>query len=280
MLKWNANSELDLAGYYIYHGTASRSYGAPMDAGVATTYTVTGLTDGVTYYFGVTARDVAGNESSYSNEVSKTIGGSPGGDTTPPEDVRNFSAVAGDAQVALSWINPLDADYLGVHIQYLTDRYPSGLADGVLLGNFTGQPNAAMNAMHTGLQNGVTYYYAASSYDLSGNFQMTALAAATPTAGQPSPSLPPSDVSSPSSGGGCGVITTGGGEPPATGPMMLNLMPSYLLILLVGMLRWYRKAISRLWLHGSVHASVYPRLSVSAVSAVCSAVFVLIGFRG
>ena len=82
-LNWDPNVESDLAGYYVYHGTASGSYGAPMDAGVATTYTVTGLTDGVTYYFSVTARDVAGNESGYSNEVSKTIGGGAPGAIRP-----------------------------------------------------------------------------------------------------------------------------------------------------------------------------------------------------
>src|SRR4030042_17810 len=71
-LAWDANSEPDLAGYKVYYGTASRVYGTPMNVGNVTTYTVTGLTLGQTYYMAVTAFDNAtpANESGYSTEVS------------------------------------------------------------------------------------------------------------------------------------------------------------------------------------------------------------------
>jgi hypothetical protein len=63
-------------GYRVYYGTASHTYiqsvGAGINAGNATTFTVTGLTTG-TYYFAVTAYDAAGNESGFSVEASKTI---------------------------------------------------------------------------------------------------------------------------------------------------------------------------------------------------------------
>jgi hypothetical protein len=72
-LVWDPNSEPDLAGYKVYFGTASRTYGAPITLGKVTTYTVTGLTPGRTYYFAVTAYNTAGLESGYSNEVSATI---------------------------------------------------------------------------------------------------------------------------------------------------------------------------------------------------------------
>lgn len=72
-LIWDPNSESDLAGYKVYFGTTSRTYGAPIILGKVTTYTVTGLTPGVTYYFAVTAYNTAGLESGYSNEVSATI---------------------------------------------------------------------------------------------------------------------------------------------------------------------------------------------------------------
>jgi fibronectin type 3 domain-containing protein len=44
-----------------------------MRAGNSTTYPITGLTKGVTYYFAVTAVDATGNESAFSNEGSKLV---------------------------------------------------------------------------------------------------------------------------------------------------------------------------------------------------------------
>jgi hypothetical protein len=74
-LTWNANTESDLAGYKIYRATASGAYGAPIatiPAGTVT-YAASGLQAGTTYFFVVTAYDSAGNESAFSNEVSKSI---------------------------------------------------------------------------------------------------------------------------------------------------------------------------------------------------------------
>jgi len=63
----------DLAGYKIYYGTSSGNYSQNIDVGNVTTYTVSNLTEGVTYYFAATAYDAARNESTDSNEVIKTI---------------------------------------------------------------------------------------------------------------------------------------------------------------------------------------------------------------
>jgi hypothetical protein len=75
MLTWNANTESDLAGYKVYRATAPGAYGAPIATlqGNVTGYVATGLQVGTTYYFVVTAYDNAGNESAYSNEVSKSV---------------------------------------------------------------------------------------------------------------------------------------------------------------------------------------------------------------
>lgn len=74
-LTWNANTESDLAGYKVYRATASGAYGAPIATltGNVTNYVATGLQVGTTYFFVVTAYDTEGNESSVSNEVSKSI---------------------------------------------------------------------------------------------------------------------------------------------------------------------------------------------------------------
>ncbi len=71
----------DLAGYKIYYGTTSCNVTSScsydhvitIDDPTVTSYEVTDLQPGTTYYFAVTAFDTAGNESDYSNEVSKTI---------------------------------------------------------------------------------------------------------------------------------------------------------------------------------------------------------------
>jgi fibronectin type 3 domain-containing protein len=74
-LKWRPNPESDLAGYKIYRATTSGGYGAPIATvpGNVTTYIATGLQVGTTYFFVITAYDLAGNESPFSNEASKSI---------------------------------------------------------------------------------------------------------------------------------------------------------------------------------------------------------------
>ncbi|MBL8075020.1 MAG: hypothetical protein JNL29_11675, partial [Nitrospira sp.] len=76
-LTWKANSETDLAGYKVYRSTVSGKYEqkdviALIQKNV-TTYQAKDLQSRTTYFFVVTAFDIAGNESGYSNEVSKSI---------------------------------------------------------------------------------------------------------------------------------------------------------------------------------------------------------------
>jgi hypothetical protein len=72
---WNANTESDLAGYRVYVGTASGSYGfaGPFEIASGTSFTVPNLPVGTTYFFAVTAFDKSGNESTKSTEVSKSL---------------------------------------------------------------------------------------------------------------------------------------------------------------------------------------------------------------
>jgi hypothetical protein len=70
-LAWNPSA--GGAGYNLYFGGVSQNYTNMLDVGNATNGTVTGLNDGITYYFAVTAYDVAGLESPFSSEISYTI---------------------------------------------------------------------------------------------------------------------------------------------------------------------------------------------------------------
>ena len=80
ILTWNAVSDPDLASYKIYYGTTTRTGTCPqggytdsLNVGDVTTHTFQGLTDGLTYYFSLTAIDDSGNESCFSSQISKLI---------------------------------------------------------------------------------------------------------------------------------------------------------------------------------------------------------------
>lgn len=63
----------DLAGYKLYLGTTSGSYSSASDVGKTNSFAVTGLLEGTTYYFAVTAYGSAGSQSDYSSELVWTV---------------------------------------------------------------------------------------------------------------------------------------------------------------------------------------------------------------
>ena len=80
MLSWNAPTTnedgtalTDLAGYRLYYGTRSGQYDQVVTVGSYTTAELEGLYQGTTYYLTVTAYDIYGNESDFSNEIQHTI---------------------------------------------------------------------------------------------------------------------------------------------------------------------------------------------------------------
>ena len=81
-IQWAFNTEPDLAGYRIYHGTTSGVYSSSKNVGRATSYQFTNLAIGKTHYFAVAAYDLKGNESPPSPEVFKTILSLP----SPPQN--------------------------------------------------------------------------------------------------------------------------------------------------------------------------------------------------
>ncbi len=73
-LGWDAAA--GVSGYKIHRGTTSGSYTTSVNVGNATSYTLSDLTSGTTYYFAVSAYDSSNAESGYSNEVSYNSGSS------------------------------------------------------------------------------------------------------------------------------------------------------------------------------------------------------------
>ncbi|WP_243373430.1 malectin domain-containing carbohydrate-binding protein [Geotalea sp. SG265] len=85
-----------VGGYRVYAGTAPGNYSLNFDAGTATSYTFTTLSDATTYYFAVSAYDTTGLASALSNELlyatpaapvpvfTLTASAGAGGSITPP----------------------------------------------------------------------------------------------------------------------------------------------------------------------------------------------------
>ena len=84
-LMWDANSEGDLAGYYVYRATGSGGTYARITGSVETNnfFTDSSVIGGTTYFYVVRAVDTSANESGDSNEASATPtgggGAGPGG---------------------------------------------------------------------------------------------------------------------------------------------------------------------------------------------------------
>ncbi len=67
-LTWNPNTGPDIAGYYVYHGTASGNHPDKVWVGNVTTFNY-GVSSGGAHYFAITAIDIYGNESQKSTEI-------------------------------------------------------------------------------------------------------------------------------------------------------------------------------------------------------------------
>ena len=71
-LDWNDNTESDLAGYHVYRATSAGGSYQWIGTTTSSNYSDTGLQNGQTYHYAVTALDLADNESSPSASASAT----------------------------------------------------------------------------------------------------------------------------------------------------------------------------------------------------------------
>jgi hypothetical protein len=74
-LGWNPDTDPGVAGYNVYYGTSSGQYSSKLGAGANTVATITGLTEGTTNYFAVTAYNAAGVEGPRSAEIHFIVPG-------------------------------------------------------------------------------------------------------------------------------------------------------------------------------------------------------------
>ncbi len=105
-LSWNAVYAADLEGYVVYWSTTSinsadfTGYEECQAVGDITSFEITGLEPGQTYYLAVTAMDLAGQESDFSDEISYTT--SPPIENQPPVALASTDVVAGQVPLLVN----------------------------------------------------------------------------------------------------------------------------------------------------------------------------------
>jgi fibronectin type 3 domain-containing protein len=126
-LSWNANTEPDLAGYNVYRsGTAGGPY-TKINPTLLTqnSYQDTGLTNGTTYYYVVTAVDTSDNESEYSEEVFAALTIGPFTEAEPNDNFTSANVLAINS-IVNGTINPAgDNDYYKIHVETMGRLYIS-----------------------------------------------------------------------------------------------------------------------------------------------------------
>ncbi|MFC1946898.1 fibronectin type III domain-containing protein, partial [Chloroflexota bacterium] len=158
ILDWDDNSEGDLTGYNIYRSTTSGSGYTKINPTLVTTsnYTDYPLWGGGTFYYVVTALDLASNESDHSNEDTTTAN-----DVAPTVPV-GLVTTPGDRQVSLDWNDNIEGDLEGYNI-YRSMTSGSGYT------KINGSLETSSNYLDTSVHGGYTYYYVVTASDLGTN---------------------------------------------------------------------------------------------------------------
>jgi len=164
-LSWQSVS--GATGYKVHYGTSSQSYGTPIDVGNVTSYEVPGLTNGIEYFFVVTAYD-GGEESDQSNELSATP------NLAAPSAPVLDSATTGDGSVTLVWQTAAGATSYKVYHGTSAGSYDTTIPLGDVL-----------TYEVSGLQNGTTYYFAVTALNAGEESSVSNERSATPEAPEP-----------------------------------------------------------------------------------------------
>src|SRR5438046_2170122 len=181
-LNWQAPSNdggSPILLYTIYRGNSSGGESFLIAVPLVTTYTDATVTNGVTYYYKVSATNAIG-EGPKSNEASAT----PSAPATPPGAPQGLSATPGDTTVSLTWSPPSSNGGSPITNYKIYRRTAGGGETPVAtIGN-------QLTYSDGHLTNGVTYYYQVSAVNNVGEGPRSTEASATPTAPATAPGAP------------------------------------------------------------------------------------------
>lgn len=172
-LSWTATTGAD--SYNIYWSTSSgvtQANGTIISGITGTTYTHTGLTNGTTYHYIVTAVNLGGESPVSSQTSAKPQVPAPG----VPSGV---SALAGVQQVTVSWSVVGGASSYNIYY---------GTSPGVTKSNGTKITGVTSPYVHTGLTGGTAYYCIVTAVNAGGEGTASTESGATPQI--PAPSAP------------------------------------------------------------------------------------------
>ena len=186
-LSWTASS--GATSYTLLQSMSSGGTYSAVASGLAgTTYTVTGLTNGTTYYYEVEAVNSAGT-SSPSSSASVT----PSAAASPPAAPTGLTAAPGDGSASLSWTASSGASSYTVLQSTSSGGTYSAVASGLTGTTYT----------VTGLTNGTTYYYEVEAVNSAGTSAPSSSASVTPSA----PASPPATPGGLTATGGSGQVS-------------------------------------------------------------------------
>ena len=185
-LSWTAATGPNgVAGYSVYRATAPNVIVSPVNRiaqPTTTSYLDAAVSGSGTFYYVVTARDSAGNESTASNEAIATVTA----DVTPPTDPTNFVRDRDQQQPDPNLAWTASTDDVGV-VGYRVER-----CAGNLCANFVQVTTATgLTFGDSGLSASTSYSYRVRAVDAAGNLSnYSNVASATTSAIQQPPSTP------------------------------------------------------------------------------------------
>lgn len=175
--------------YEVFRGTTSGTEtlvtsGGCSSLGAVLTCTDTGLTNGTTYYYYLTAANPIGT-GPQSNEANAT----PTSTASPPGAPTGLTAAAGDGQISLSWTPPASNGGSAI-TSYNVYRGTTSGGEFVLTSGGCSNLGAVTSCTDTGLTNGQTYYYQVSAVNAVAEGKKSSEVSATPASAASPPGAP------------------------------------------------------------------------------------------